>query len=44
MTEVYFPIENGGFGAKLLLKRNDGRTQGKKARKLTLKSSVVNKL
>ena len=51
-TEVYFLcvdwMENGVFGANFLLKQrayhNDGRSHGKKARKLTLKSSVVNKL
>ena len=36
------------FGAKFLLKQrayhNDERMQGKKVRKLTLKSSVINKL
>ena len=41
-------IENGAYGANFLLKQrayhNDGRTPFKKARKLTLKSSVVNKL
>ena len=41
-------LENCVFGANFLLKQreyyNDGRTQCKKARKLTLKSSVVNKL
>ena len=41
-------IENGVFGANFQLKQrlfyNDGRWQGKKARKLTLKSPVVNKL
>ena len=40
-------IENGVFGANFQLKQrsyhNDGRLQGKNARKLTLKSPVVNK-
>ena len=41
-------MENGVFAANFLLKQrvyyNDGHTQGKKARKLTLKISVPNKV
>ena len=49
--EVYFPwvdwIKNCVFGANFFFKQlayqNDERTQGKKSRKLTLKSSVAGK-